>query len=251
VIFKHLTRKKTVRGRHSQRETVLLPGTKTLISFELRRSTRARNLRLEIHSESGLRVVLPQNLSVQKARDFIIAKERWILKHLKDRPVQKHLSDGDSVLYRGKALQIRALAISDTSAIVRLHEPFFEVRLPKTTDLSLNRILEAWFRQQAKTQISREVRHLARELNVAVGRIFIRDQKTRWASCSSKGNLNFNWRLLMAPPEVLRYVIIHELTHREQMNHSRKFWALVAKRCPDYKNHQKWLKENGAKLREV
>ncbi|NOY79181.1 MAG: M48 family metallopeptidase, partial [Calditrichaeota bacterium] len=169
----------------------------------------------------------------------------------KDRPEPKHLSNGDSVLYRGKVLKIRTLAVSDTSARVRLREPFFDVHLPKMTDPSLNHILEAWFRRQAKALISLEARRLAREFHIAVGRISIRDQKTRWASCSSRGNLNFNWRLLMAPPEVLRYVIIHELTHREQMNHSRKFWSLVAKRCPDYKNHQKWLKENSAKLREV
>ncbi len=236
-------------------KSILLPQSKTRISFELRRSERARNLRLEIHpdSDSGLRVILPRDLPVQKAYDLIIAKQRWILKHLKEQPARKtrQLSNGDSVLYKGNPLQIRALTVSSNTVSIHLREPFFDVRLPKKAELPLNRIIEVWFREQAKIQIVEETHRLAKKLGVTIGRVSIRDQKTRWGSCSSRGNLNFNWRLLMAPPVVLQYVIIHELSHLEQMNHSRKFWSLVAKRCPDYKTRQKWLKEHEAELRQI
>ena len=236
-----------------KQETILLPASKTRLSFELRVSQRARQLRLEIHSGSRLLVILPHNLPAQKAYDLIVEKENWILKHIKKQqsPPQKKLSAGDSVLYRGKSIKIRALSVSEKTATIRLRESFFEIHLPQDGNLPLNEVLASWFRWQAKNQIVKETRRLAKKLGVIIGRISIRDQKTRWGSCSSKKNLNFNWRLLMAPPAVLQYVIIHELTHLEQMNHSKKFWSLVAKRCPDYKTHQKWLKEHGTELRQI
>ena len=85
----------------------------------------------------------------------------------------------------------------------------------------------------------------AQKMGVDYGRISIRDQKTRWGSCSVKGNLNFNWRLILAPEQVLDYVVVHELAHRKEMNHSKKFWNLVEAVLPDYKSRRGWLKENG------
>ena len=85
-------------------------------------------------------------------------------------------------------------------------------------------------------------------MNVSYGRISIREQKTRWGSCSSAGNLNFNWRLIFAPPAVLDYVVVHELAHRKEMNHSAAFYAIVEQVLPDYRSSQKWLRENGHQL---
>ena len=90
--------------------------------------------------------------------------------------------------------------------------------------------------------------YYARLIGVTYGRISIREQKTRWGSCSSKGNLNFNWRLIFAPEEVVDYIVVHELAHRKEMNHSRAFYNVVASVLPDYKVQEKWLKENGEKL---
>lgn len=95
-------------------------------------------------------------------------------------------------------------------------------------------------------QVLRErAEHFARQMEVSFERISIRDQKTRWGSCSARGNLNFNWRLILAPSEVLDYVVVHELAHRKEMNHSERFWKLVESVLPDYQERRKWLKENG------
>lgn len=110
------------------------------------------------------------------------------------------------------------------------------------------RRLEAPYRQAAKEYIPKRVAYYAGLLGVDYNTITIRDQKTRWGSCSSKGNLSFSWRLILAPPKVLDYVVVHELCHRLEMNHSPRFWALVESMIPDYKTHRKWLKENGEKL---
>ena len=105
--------------------------------------------------------------------------------------------------------------------------------------------------QKAKEIIPRRTAYFAARMGVSYGRITIREQKTRWGSCSSKKNLNFNWKLLLAPPEVLDYVVVHELCHLKQMNHSRAFWAEVAAILPDYKERKKWLREHGADLMSV
>lgn len=93
--------------------------------------------------------------------------------------------------------------------------------------------------------ISQRASYFAAKMGVTYGRISIRAQKTRWGSCSGQGNLNFNWKLILMPPEILDYVVVHELAHRKQMNHSKLFWAEVERILPDYERRRRWLKENG------
>lgn len=101
---------------------------------------------------------------------------------------------------------------------------------------------------QALNILPARVAHFAPLVGVSYGRITIRNQRSRWGSCSSKGNLNFNCLLMLCPPEVQDYVVVHELCHRKEMNHSPRFWAEVERVMPDYKQHQKWLKDNGTAI---
>ena len=102
--------------------------------------------------------------------------------------------------------------------------------------------------EEALKIIPARVEYFAKVIGVTYGKITVRNQKTRWGSCSSKGNLNFNCLLMLAPPEVLDYVVVHELCHRKQMNHSKAFWLEVEKVLPDYKEARKWLKEEGSQM---
>ena len=102
--------------------------------------------------------------------------------------------------------------------------------------------------EQALKLIPQIVEYFARQVGVTYGRITIRNQKTRWGSCSSKGNLNFNCLLMLAPTEILDYVVVHELCHRKEMNHSKAFWTEVEKVLPDYRQSVQWLKENGNQI---
>lgn len=107
---------------------------------------------------------------------------------------------------------------------------------------------EQVYRAQAAEIFARKAAYYAARMGVTYQRIVIRDQKTRWGSCSSRGNLNFNWRLVLAPVPVLDYVVIHELAHRREMNHSPRFWSIVAEMMPDYQTHRKWLRDHGDSL---
>ena len=115
--------------------------------------------------------------------------------------------------------------------------------LPTLTEGELDAL-----KRQAKQDLSDRVRRFAPLAGVSFGRITIRAQKSRWGSCSTQGNLNFNCLLMLAPTEVRDYVVIHELCHRKEMNHSSRFWAEVAAVCPDYAARRRWLKENGSAL---
>ena len=105
--------------------------------------------------------------------------------------------------------------------------------------------LERAYRRQAKARLEERAAYFASRMGVSYQRISVRAAKTRWGSCSAKGNLNFHWKLILMPPQVLDYVVVHELAHRKEMNHSPAFWAEVEKILPDYRERRKWLKTYG------
>ncbi len=105
---------------------------------------------------------------------------------------------------------------------------------------SINR----WYRREARRALAVAVEVESARLGVEPGRLSVRDQRTRWGSCSAKGDLSFSWRLILAPPEVLRYVVIHELCHLRELNHSKRFWALLADAMPGWEEHAEWLREH-------
>jgi predicted metal-dependent hydrolase len=108
--------------------------------------------------------------------------------------------------------------------------------------------LERWYRRAAHTEIAERLDHACSEVGASYSHLSIRGQRTRWASCSPSGAMSFNWRLLLAPEPVLDYVVWHEVCHLEILDHSPRFWALLAGRCPDYRDHARWLARNGATL---
>lgn len=133
---------------------------------------------------------------------------------------------------------------------VRSKQPWIEDKLSRLP-ASQPRLTEAELRTlaaQAKADLPERAARFAPLVGVSYGRITIRSQKSRWGSCSAKGNLNFNCLLMLSPPEVRDYVVVHELCHRKELNHSPAFWALVAQILPDYKTQKQWLKDHGTGL---
>jgi len=167
---------------------------------------------ISIEPDMTLLMKAPLSVSYAYAREILASKEAWIVK--KYRELEKARKD---------------MPVSDLTPLQR-------------------KALEKRYRQAAREYIPSRVAYYERIIGVTHDSIRIRDQKTRWGSCSAKGNLNFNWRLMLAPPRVLDYVVVHELCHRKEMNHSKAFWNAVETVLPDYKQLKKWLKDNGHSL---
>jgi len=150
--------------------------------------------------------------------------------------------------YRASAEEIGNFVCSHKSWVekqrIRIRKRAAEIRLADQNPLSPEDI--RLLADQALRELPPRIAAYAGQMGVTYGRVTIRNQKTRWGSCSSKGNLNFNCLLMLTPREVQDYVIVHELSHRKEMNHSPKFWEVVEEVLPDYKKRRKWLRENGS-----
>lgn len=181
--------------------------------IEVIRSKR-KTLAIEIRPDMRVVVRAPEKIPQNEIMKFVEEKQNWIKKHL----VQMFF----------KAEEIKK-----------------QKKEPALTNADIEKLC-----QKALSVIPDKVKYYAEIMGVTYGRITIRNQKTRWGSCSSKGNLNFNCLLMLMPDKVLDYVVVHELCHLKQMNHSKKFWKEVERYMPDYKNYKKWLNENGGALIE-
>ena len=140
--------------------------------------------------------------------------------------------------------------LSEKASWIRMQQGKMQERekMRQQARIHLDAAQEKELRERAKSVLAQRTAYFARQVGVTYGRITVRDQKTRWGSCSQTGNLNFNFRLILAPSEVLDYVVVHELCHRRQMNHSAQFWQEVAQVLPDYRERKVWLTENGWRL---
>jgi predicted metal-dependent hydrolase len=219
--------------------------------YTVRRSDRARRMGLRVHRDGRVEVVLPRRAPAGGVAEFVHRHALWIHRHRAKAATRAPDNPAISVTetwYQGRRVPIRHVVGDANAFLIRWTGDHFEVSgadsEPRTAEL-----MEVWFRKAARAVLHERVRTLNAPVGYAWSRIRIADQSTRWGSCSTRGTLSFNWRLLMAPPEVLDYVVIHELAHLKEMNHSAKFWALVEAQCPNYKAHVKWLKDHGATLK--
>ena len=231
-------------GQNSQHE-LLLDGQ--AVPLVIRRNKRARNLSLKYDSKSDLAViVLPAGISDRRGLDFARQHEEWLLDQIRKLPRRLEFAVGNQIPYRGMNHEIRQNPNRRHGVLIE--DGILWVGGPEE---HLARRLRDHLKKELRQLITPLARRYARQLDRPMGRITIRDQKTRWGSCSSKGDLSFNWRLILAPEQVLDYVVAHEVAHLAEHNHSAAFWAHVAELQPDMKVWRKWLKENGTQLQRI
>lgn len=226
------------------------------MDYQLIRSKR-KTIAISFDENCQLIVKAPIWVGKSRIEAFLSEKAEWIeatrtrLLRAKEEASKTRikLENGDILYFLGEKRnlsvireeRIRGKVVSSMGRIV-LHVPY-------EADYAYKREqLERWYRKEAQQMIAEKAAEFAGRLKVSYEDIRIKDQKSRWGSCSSKGNLNFNWRIIMAPETVCDYVIIHELCHLVYLNHSEKFWSLVESICPEYKQYKKWLKDYGSRL---
>ena len=225
------------------------------VIYKVRKSRRAKHLCLKVHCDSAeLEVVVPGGYDLGLLEGVLQRKQDWILEQINRYQQLKKVAlpgqdGGKRVYYRGRACEVEVKVEQGKKQSVFLSGDKLVVTVPAGSENEAGAVLEHWLRSAARQIITQRVETISKGLKLSYNRIFIRNQKTRWGSCSQKKNLNFNWRLVMVPPAVLDYIIIHELMHLIELNHSKKFWRLVAGVCPDYQIHRAWLRKNGSRLK--
>ncbi len=199
---------------------------------------------------------MPRRLPLREVEPFVEEKRKWIERTLRrmaeaeaERPPAR-LEDGGEVPYLGERLRldVRVEAGRVRPHVARLGETL-RVRVGLPGREAVEDALERWFRRQAREEVAWRLDAAVARAGTSYSRLQIRGQRTRWASCSSDGAMSFNWRLLLAPPEILDYVVEHEVAHLEVHDHSERFWSLLASRSPDVREHERWLRRHGQLLR--
>jgi len=224
------------------------------ITYTVKRSLRARHVRLEVSRQTGLTVVVPHSYKIGQLPGLLESKERWISSSLarcsnfQSPYAEEELGSGDTIPYLGRDLKLVKRENHSEVDSVTLEGDTLAVSHGLFKKGILELALEQWYRAEAARLINERADRLSSQMGIHCKRIVIRGQKTRWASCSHKKNLSFNWKLIMAPEPVIDYVVIHELAHLKEMNHSKRFWELVAQHCHGWREHKKWLRQHEANL---
>ena len=198
-------------------------------------------------------MILPMRAPESHAYELVHRHRRWIATHqgriraqVAARSERPTLDRGRAILFQGEPHRVVSLAAIDgrRSATVETVGDRLVVTSPPLERRSTAELLEHWFRSEARREIETHVAERSREMAISAKRITIRDQKTRWGSASRSGTLSFSWRLVMCPPWVLDYVVVHELAHLQVSGHGRGFWRLVERHFPDARVARKWLRDH-------
>jgi len=214
------------------------------IPIEYIRNRRARRYILCVTSKGIARLTLPQWGSRSEALSFAQRQANWIEKQLARcrRPIARPWAEGTIIPFRGERISLH---------VDREHQCAYFAGERVSLDapvVDLRRIVEQRLREIALKELIPRTFELARKYHLTVRHVAVRDQKTRWGSCSIRGTISLNWRLIQAPPFIADYLIVHELMHLREMNHSPRYWGHVAQAFPEYRLAERWLKENSRGL---
>lgn len=219
------------------------------VTYTTRYSDKRKTLGLIVERDKSVVVLAPKGTSDNAIDQFVTKRRGWLYEKLNHSPKFREkqeetpFASGKAILYLGRNYK---LDVVDTAIEgIRFSNKFF---ISKSNIRNGSSLLNQWYQQMAREKITPKVEFYAKQLGVAYNAILISDLKYRWGSCTLKGNLNFNWRLIKAPHFVINYVVVHELAHLLELNHSDRFWNIVKVQLPNYKEAKEWLRENGERV---
>ena len=229
-----------------------MPDGETIAYHLERRSRKTVGLKI---NQQGLIVHAPKRLSQTELERMLLSKAAWIVKKLEAQQANQlekfSWQDGASLLLLGNEITL-SVRLDAVNRALEYMPGIICVALPSPDNQnSIARKVLQWYKKQALTDFTRRVALLAAKLDVSVPPVLLSSARSRWGSCNSRGEVRLNWRLLQAPPHIINYVVAHELAHLKEMNHSARFWAIVERIYPDYKNAEKELKSWSARLHQI
>ncbi len=230
-------------------EPARLVADRVEIDVLFRRNAKARRLILRLNAEATAAVVtVPKGVSRRQALDFAERSAGWLAARIAKREERIVLAPGATLPLRGELHEIRHVPVRRGTIMV---EPLTKV-IHVPGDLPhVARRLGDWLKLVAREDLTEASRRYAAAMDVSFRRVSVRDQKSRWGSCSAAGDLSYSWRLVLAPPEILDYVAAHEVAHLRHMNHGSQYWRLVLRHCPHAAMARKWLKAHGQSLHRI
>jgi predicted metal-dependent hydrolase len=220
------------------------------LAYAIRASARRRTLSLELRADGSLTVATPHGLSLATIRAFVESRRAWIeaKRALLTPPASPRVLPGHGARlpYLGTELALNVSIAPARRAACRCESGSLVIKVPH--DTAIRPAIEAWYRRAAATHAAARLAHFAPQVGRAARKLVIRAQRTRWGSCSARGTISLNWRLMQAPPEILDYVVVHELCHLLVPNHSPRFWSEVARVLPDWRRQRAALRQFGRSL---
>jgi predicted metal-dependent hydrolase len=217
---------------------------------------RRRTVRLRIVGPAALEIVAPPKYRQEQAEAFIQSKSTWILATAKKLAAEEQaaaqfaVEPGGLLPFMGSSYTL-SVAYHPVRPLVRLDGSLLRVCLPeqrRNNQAALTQALIRWYAEQARQYLAKKTLEWARAIGVKPVSVTIRDPKTRWGSCSTRGSLSYSWRVILAPSPIIDYLIVHELCHLLEPNHSSRYWRLVESILPDFRTSRQWLKANGGVL---
>jgi predicted metal-dependent hydrolase len=212
------------------------------IPYTVRRSSRARRVRVNVHAHAGVEVVLPARAPERAAAAAISELRPWIERRLDEarEALARVAARAGTLPYLGESLEL-----VPEQGRTRVHRRGAQLLVP---DGDPRPAIERFYRRSARAEIAPRLDRATAQAGTPYADLSIRAQKTRWASCAANGSMSFNWRLLLAPERVLDYVVWHEVCHLQVLDHSPRFWRLLERWWPEYREDREWLRVNGATL---
>lgn len=231
-----------------------------IINYSINKKSNVKNITIKVKHPNTVTIVSPKYVNNEFIHDLVISKSRWILNNLnkfKNKESENPpilFVDGDKIPYLGNYYTLNVYKEKNTiKCSLIFEENKFIAKVPfnissKDQYIKLRELLINLYLTEGGKLIKERISIYSKKLNLYPESITLKEQKTSWGTCSSKGNININWKILLAPLDILDYVLVHELCHLKHMNHSKEYWSLVGTIFPDYKEKRNYLKENSLKL---
>lgn len=212
-------------------------------TYQIRRSSKTSGIKIQIKPDAQILVTAPRLIPEFIIRKFIEGQKTWIENNLAKVKKNQIPVKTDELYIFDKKYQVVVNDQADKMGVSVRGDKIFVNNLTKKSSVKIKQQIEEFLKKTAFKYIATRTQILSKQIGIAYQRISLRQQSTRWGSCSSRGNLNFNWRLVHYPPSIIDYVIVHELAHRLEMNHSKKFWEIVKKHDSEYLIHKGQLRK--------
>ncbi len=232
----------------------------TTINYSINKKSNVKNITIKVKHPNTVTIVSPKSVNNKFIHDLVVSKSRWILNKLNEFKNKESenppilLVDGDKIPYLGNYYTLNVYKEkSILKCALIFKEDKFIAKVPYNISsndqyIKLRELLVNWYLTEGSKLIKERISIYSKKLSLYPESITLKEQKTSWGTCSSKGNIYINWKILLAPLDIIDYVLVHELCHLKHMNHSKEYWSLVSTIFPNYKEKRNYLKENSLKL---